>query len=220
MLKGLSIFLAVMLITAGLSSHSAQAAPTRVNSCQTISSTGSYILTRNINGSAAAGDCIIIDAAFVTLNLNGFTIGGPGFIGNVPNGSGVAINAQGVTVRNGTVTGWDNGIGSGFSNGISVENIRAIDNDFNGIIVGLGGLVKDSISSGNGASGILFKEGSVIINNVTKDNGDPALGQAVYGISGDCPSTVIGNTAIGNLTNNLNLIVNILLCTDVNNTAP
>lgn len=205
MLKRLSVFIGAAAIMAGLTSVTAWAAPTRVNSCQTITSTGSYILTRNINGSAAAGDCITIDAFFVTLDLNGFTIGGPGFIGNVPAGNGIQINAQGATIRNGTITGWNNGIASGFGQGVTVEKVRAIDNAVTGIDVGYGGIVKDSTAISNARNGISFDEGSIILDNVSRNNGDDTDAFVAYGITGTCPATVVGNSITGSETAELHL---------------
>ena len=50
-----------------------QAAPIPIRECQTISLPGSYVLERNLT---TAGDCLVINASFVTVDLNGFSITG------------------------------------------------------------------------------------------------------------------------------------------------
>jgi hypothetical protein len=53
----------------------AQAAPTPIRECQTIDQPGSYVLERNLT---ATGDCLVITANFVTVNLAGFALTGTG----------------------------------------------------------------------------------------------------------------------------------------------
>src|SRR5262245_63275897 len=83
----------------------AAAAPDNINNCRTITQPGSYVLRDNLT---ASGDCLVVQADFVTIDLNGFVITG--------NGTGVGITdvnveRRGVTVRNGTLTGFSNGVG-------------------------------------------------------------------------------------------------------------
>src|SRR5215467_11079290 len=62
--------------------------PIEITQCQTISQPGSYKLVNNLT---ATGDCIVITAQDVTLDLNGFEISG--------NGTGSAIVGTGAQVR-------------------------------------------------------------------------------------------------------------------------
>ena len=75
-------------------------------------------------------------------------------------------------------------------------------------------MVVRNISRDNGDTGISFLEGSIVIFNVSRDNGGDGIG----GVTGNCPSTVIGNLATGN-GDNLDLDP-AGDCTDDNNTAP
>src|SRR5438067_296876 len=57
------------------------AAPTKITTCGAIAAPGSYVLDNNLN---AAGDCLLVSADFVTIDLNGFVI-----IGSAPSGIGI-----------------------------------------------------------------------------------------------------------------------------------
>src|SRR5688572_20721156 len=118
----------------------AAAAPDNINNCRTITQPGSYLVRDNLT---ASGDCLVVQADFVTIDLNGFVISG--------NGPGVGISdvnveRRGITVRNGTITGFGNGVGLRASRGVTVENIRAIANGNNGVSVGQLATVRGSHS--------------------------------------------------------------------------
>ena len=178
----------------------AAAAPTRISSCTTISNSGSYILSRNIDGTAALTDCVVIDAPYVTLNLSGFAIGGPGVISGASPADGIFVSAgnTNVTIRNGSVTGWINGIVFDIdTDGAVVEGIRSHENINSGMqVLGSGALIRHNITHDNLVAGILFADSSTVIYNVANNNG-------MFGITGFCDSTVMFNTAIGNGTTNL-----------------
>src|SRR5262249_7258885 len=74
--------------------------PGNAGSVFIIASSGSYFLTGDVSGSSGQNG-ITVNAANVTLNLNGYSVLGGG--GSV---AGVSINYQNVTVRNGRVIGW------------------------------------------------------------------------------------------------------------------
>ena len=120
-------WVAVMLTGLMFAAAPALAAVRTINSCTTIINPGSYKLTKNVNGRLAAGDCIVIDADFVTLDLNGFTVGGAGtLVGGVPTGDGIAGSAtphKEVVVRNGVVTGFIDGIDF-LTNSVASAEIR------------------------------------------------------------------------------------------------
>ncbi|HSF96144.1 MAG TPA: right-handed parallel beta-helix repeat-containing protein [Thermohalobaculum sp.] len=189
------------MLLAGFTTH-AVAAPKGISACGTITRAGAYILARNINGTAILGDCIIIDSPHVTLDLNGFGIGGPGLVGGIVAGDGIVVlnGHKNVEIRNGTVTGWINGIifESG-TDGAIVEGIRSHDNTNSGMqVLGAGALIRNNVAHDNTASGILFQNTSTVMNNVTNNNG-------LFGIVGSCDSTIMFNTATGNGTTNLNV---------------
>ena len=52
----------------------------RISKCGTISKPGSYVLTRNLT---ANGDCLVVAANFVTIDLGGWVITGNGTGGGI-----------------------------------------------------------------------------------------------------------------------------------------
>jgi hypothetical protein len=114
-----------------------------------ISKSGSYRLTGNLTVSSTTADAIDVDAANVTVDLNGFSITGPGF--GSASGIGVGGTSDNITVENGTV--------AGFSGGTDV-------------VTGNNGIVRNLhvISGGEGiqAAGGSLISGNTIINNVDK----------------------------------------------------
>ena len=103
-----------------------RAAPTLIHACTTISSSGSYVLGSNLY---ASGDCIVVDAPFVSIDMAGFAILG--------NGDGAGIRADsgaergGLEVRGGTIADFHTGIGSDARvvyGGVIVEQMRLVSN--------------------------------------------------------------------------------------------
>jgi hypothetical protein len=101
------IGLAATALVLGLASPaSAGLQPAPINKCGTIDKPGSYRLTRNLT---ASGDCIVVTVDFVTIDLGGFTIFGPGAAA----ADGEAISGpNGIVVRNGTITNFVEGYAS------------------------------------------------------------------------------------------------------------
>jgi parallel beta-helix repeat protein len=169
------------------------AAVTNIDSCRTITQSGSYRLIKNLQ---AEGDCLIVAADFVTIDLNGHTIAGNG------TGRGVTDLDQerhGIVVRNGTITNFrSEGVPGGVilrrSIGSVVERLRVINNDV-GIEVGRGSIVSGNIASGNRVGILALQEGNTVTGNVATDND--------FGIEIRCPNNVIGNTMTNNKTQNL-----------------
>jgi hypothetical protein len=114
-----------------------------------ISNAGSYRLTGNLKVSSTTADAIDVNVDNVTVDLNGFSITGPGF--GSASGNGVGGTSNNITVENGTVTG--------FSAGTDV-------------ITGNNGIVRNLhvISGGEGiqAAGGSLISGNTIINNIDK----------------------------------------------------
>ena len=224
----------------------ALAAPKNIKTCTMIPDSGSYVLTANLS---AAGDCLVVAADFVTIDLNGFTIAGNG------SGSGIRSDGdfrQGIRITNGTIRGFQTGVDFAFTGAqITVERLHVIGNSNVGIGVNQQALVKDCVLAENGdginvgarslltgndssfntASGIAAGVGSTIIGNTVGVNGNNGL------VAGNS-STVLNNTAqvngnfglhvtcpsnvLGNTaTNNgTNLFLSGAGCNNSNNVAP
>jgi hypothetical protein len=76
--------------------------PTMIKACQTISQPGSYELANNLT--ATAGDCLMITASFVTIDLAGFSI--IDTRPEVPNPAAAIVagdNTSGIAVRSGSI---------------------------------------------------------------------------------------------------------------------
>src|SRR5436309_13844198 len=115
--KTMTVALTV-LMTIFAARQSAAAGKT-VNQCGAITASGSYVLARNLT---ATGDCIVIQADYVTLDLDGNTITG--------SGAGIGVNTaspvRGAVVRNGSVSNFQ--IGVAVDLGGSIERVRTVHN--------------------------------------------------------------------------------------------
>lgn len=163
----------------------------------TISKPGSYILTSNLYTTDPSATVIAINSNNVTIDLNGFSIIGPG---KGSGGMGFAINTVGmnsnVLVRNGSVESFGYvgvHLPGPFNN--RAEDLR-VSNVWNcGIYVGRGGVVANCQVSYCGEA-INTAEGSLIFNNVIFSN------TAGIDMSGGSPGPVGGVTVIGNTCRN------------------
>jgi parallel beta-helix repeat protein len=213
--------LVILLIGFGISNAHAVVP---VSGCTVISAPGLYLLTNNTTARAAdlktvdgETSCILITADFVTLDLNGFNISGPG---QSVNAFGIDSHYnKGTVIRNGSVSNFSNILARGISlEGAShtVEDVRIVGNGAGltldgvgmtirkvhvllspseGIICfnGFGNSVRDSDVSENGTDGIQLVNctGNSVIGNTAGGNGGA-------GITVACPSLVLENVASQN----------------------
>ena len=88
-----------------------------LSKCTTITKPGSYVLTRNLT---AVGNCFVVGADFVTIDLGGWAITGDGTGGGITDqGAG----RRGIAVRNGAITGFEVGISVGAKSIVSGINV-------------------------------------------------------------------------------------------------
>jgi hypothetical protein len=180
----LLIVIAVLLVSGVAWRPEAAAGPTELTACGTITQPGSYVLANNLTSSS---DCLVIDADFVTVDLNGFLIQGAGTGTGIVNPPSVFTH-KGLTVRNGTIVGFVFGINA-VAEALRVEGVYVTGNTSHGIVMGQfsgSGIVKDSIVTDNGGEGIVASS-AVVTGNVVLRNGTNS------GIDAD-HSTIIGNT--------------------------
>jgi hypothetical protein len=239
---------ATLAVSLGVHAPQALSAPSSISACQTISLSGSYVLTNNLT---AAGDCLILAADYITIDLAGFTIAGNGTGSGIKGSGGTR---KGITVRNGTVRHFVNGINFAFD-GIYMlfEQLRILDNSNTGAGANEVAIVKDSLFYGNGI-GIYAGSRSVITGNVARGNTDglnigsgstligntsginsrdgiqvgngstlvnnTAHGNSRYGFLVDCRSNLMGNTATLNSTSNFQLDTTLGACLQSHNLAP
>ncbi|WP_425259279.1 hypothetical protein ACPOLB_00305 [Rubrivivax sp. RP6-9] len=173
----------------------------------TITRSGHYKLMGNLTVPAGL-QAIFIQADDVTLDLNGFTVAGPGTCvraanravtcqGNASQLPGITdpfTAAQGVVVRNGTVRGF--GYGISLSGSAIVQDMFLTQNAISGVSVA-NGRVDRVVAMLNGLSGVTIGRGTVA-NSVANNNGQ----QGVIRL-GDNPSALVvdtvaqGNFALG-----------------------
>jgi hypothetical protein len=214
----------------------ATAAPTQINACQKITRSGSYQLARNLT---AAGNCIVLAADFVTIDLNGFTITG--------NGTGIAVltdqqaNRRGYVVRRGMITNFKRGVDLSNALDAVIEEVYAAENTGVGIYAGYSSIVTGNVVRGSGEVGIETLDGSIVRGNAVIGTKKGALGlgngivvnggtlvsdntsnfNAGHGIYVTCPSNITGNTAINNSDGNISLNpATPTGCSQNNNVAP
>lgn len=128
-----------------------------------ITQPGSYYFIGNITGVAGKYG-IEIAVSGVSLDLNGFDLVGAAAMGAF-DGVTVSIDQlRGLTVRNGTVRGWDDaGVDLGFvSYGCLVKDVRVGDNAGMGINGGVVCTIQDCTAAFNWLSGIRANNGSTI----------------------------------------------------------
>jgi hypothetical protein len=204
-------------IAVGAPSSALAAGPANVNSCGTITSPGSYVLTRNVT---ASGDCFVIHSDDVTFDFDGFTATGDG------TGAAMALDGRGIVVRNGTVRHFGVGISivthgptRDLREGATIERMQVLDM-VNFAIGGGFGTVRDSYLAGNGNTAIGLGGGpSLITNNRVVGNaragvaagpGSTVSGNIISyndvlpfstGLTALCPVLVINNTIVGHTTN-------------------
>jgi len=184
---------------------------TTIAECTTISTAGSYILTNSIS---ASGDCLVIEAHHVTIDLNDFTLIGSG------TGAGITTRDEilkDIVVRNGNIRSFENGIVMLHVRDAIIENIRATENTRTGIRIGLAGpvnpraILKNNIALENGVTDISAGSGVFtgnIADSATASNSvnignnftnlDIDHGYALYNFGsrllvGNCPAVLFGN---------------------------
>ena len=156
-----------------------------------ITEPGSYYVTQNLSV-AGAVDAISVEAENVTIDLNGFVLSGDGTVGS--EGIFISLGRRNVTVKNGTITGFYDGITdlNPGDAGHTILNVRAVDNINYGIsLPSSGNQIHGCIVIGN-EYGINVGYGSIV-------NGNTCRGNNGTGLSVDPGSRVIGNTVSYNI---------------------
>jgi hypothetical protein len=180
--------LRVLLLTAGtlfvtsfaLTAHAETLNCTPITSLPaTIDTQGIYCLTGNLATSITSGNAITINANNVTLDLNGWKIGGQA-AGAGTAAIGIYSTAVNVTVKNGIVRGFRDGI----------------------ILEGRGAVVRDMLIDQNTTVGILVDgSGAVIDHNQVVDTGGSTASANISAIGIEAGGT--GSTVINNMVSNL-----------------
>jgi hypothetical protein len=136
-----------------------------------ITNSGAYYLTGNITG--VAGKCAIrIEADYVSLDLGGFVLRG---VDPVFSAIQVTRAQRGITIENGTLTGWGGGgVEASQATESRFGNLRILDNAATGYATGLqvgsNCLVSSVTASGNDYYGIYAGERSLVSDCIVRSN--------------------------------------------------
>ena len=193
------------------------AAVTSISTCQTLRKAGeTYVLTANL---ASSGDCLLLAADRIIVDLKGHSLTGDGTGAGIHEGDSARTL---ITVRNGTIQGFQYGIDLAASTRSEIRNITSNGNTTNGMILGSKALVKastasrnewygiealdyaqvqDSVASENGVGGILVGDHAVVMHNVADSNVGDLPGDFVSGITAGSFATLTANH-VGNNSGN------------------
>jgi len=131
----------------------------------TISNAGSYRLTGDLTVSSTSADAIDVKAGQVSIDLNGFSITGPG---SSSLGTGISGYVEtSLAVEDGVVSGFSTGIAVG-ENSI-VKSVRA-DANINGISTNSNAVIQGCTANRNTQTGIEGSDGTVISGNTVNFN--------------------------------------------------
>jgi hypothetical protein len=149
--------------------------PIKISKCTKITKPGSYLVTRNLT---AVGDCLVLEARNVTLDLGGWITGD-----GAEDSTGVTGGSS-TTERNGTVTNFGGGVSIGSD---VIENVRA-DGEF-AINAGGGSTLSRNHASG-GQFALIAGRSSIVSGNFVRSVDDVSM-QVGPG------SIITGNTVEG-----------------------
>ena len=149
----------------------------------------SYRLTGSLTVSSTFGIGIYVTANHVTIDLNGFSIVGPGKL-SLPPSAGIQSNTGALTVENGTVTGFGTDISTG--NNSIVRNVHATASGGVGIETGNGAVISGNTVNGNNMGISCFGSGCAIYGNTIDDN----TGFGSYGIMAADKTTGYGENVL------------------------
>ena len=138
-----------------------------------ITESGSYYLAENITFSTPDINGITITASDVTIDLNGFTLKGPGTASTwVDTGHGITVDSNlrtRITILNGSVVNWASGIQL-ITTGVQIRDIKASGNPAHGIGLGGRSIIERCVTNGNGSVGIYTTNDSLVKDCVSMAN--------------------------------------------------
>jgi parallel beta-helix repeat protein len=184
------------------------ALPAGADAVHLIDQPGAYYLTANING-ASGTNGLRISADNVSIDLNGFAITGvAGSLHGV-----VSAGAKGLTLRDGTITGFGmRGVEAASTRSSVFDSLIVRGCGDKGIAAGFDSIVRGCIASGNSGDGIFTNTGALVAGCVSNANSGDG-----FDLSVGC--TIIGCVADDNAGSGYFIIqhVNVNRCTARNN---
>ena len=161
----------------------------------TITASGSYYLTTNLNGGGTAAG-LIIQAGGVTIDLRGFSIL------NCTVGISATAGVKGVAVHNGSVRGCTGaGIDLGAVSKVRLEDVMVCDNGGDGASAGAAAVVTLCTATGNGARGLALGNGGTVFRCVAQSNSNSGIV-----VTSNCQATENTCTANGSAAGQAGLL--------------
>jgi parallel beta-helix repeat protein len=164
----------------------------------TISSSGSYVVVKDLSLSTQDINGITISADNVTIDLNGHSLTGPGKSTGTT-GSGIYIEPThyNIAIHNGTLLNWRrDGIYGEYSANCQFENLRCYNTGLRGLYAGSESRVVGNTCSQNADVGIRTGPGCYVNGNVCSNGGN-------IGLNPGNGSTVSGNTCSNNTSDGI-----------------
>ena len=206
----------VLLLCVLLATSPAQAETTNCTAITTlpfiINAQGVYCFTSKLSTNITSGSAIIINTNNVTIDLNGFKLGGLA-AGDGTEATGIyAFQRKNITIRNGIVRGFDSGIWLGdaspytTSQGHLIEDILADQNTLTGITVrGRGNTIRRNQVVDTGGSTIfnfingieIFGPGNDVLNNRIATTTASSTGEASGIFLADADGSVVQDNRVG-----------------------
>lgn len=147
----------------------------------TITKPGSYYLPRNLVSALTTGPVVLVKASNVLLNLNGYSIIGPGGSGTTSVGILANPGVANVTVAGGTITGIA-GAAVNLGPNSEVSGMHIVGNSGDGVDCVSGCLISGNVIADNGGAGISLSDSSSgFQNNVLNGNGAGIIGGTSLG---------------------------------------
>ena len=143
----------------------------------TISESGFYYIIDNLTNTAVNGDGIIIDANEVTLDLMGYTLYG-GKVSGINSDDGIFVlgSQENITIRNGSVVGWNgDGINALNADHSIFHDLHVAENDGDGLVGDFNCLMVRITAASNGLDGVEGDDGTVILHSTAASNGDNGI---------------------------------------------
>ena len=186
--RGFTAALFTMLLLGGLCGRASAVISTPIAACGTLSSPGNYFLTGNLS---ATGDCLVIAADNVAIDMKGKTITGSGSHAGITD-LGNSFSFQIIT--NGKISNFENGIDLSNSGEAIINNVDSSKNTNDGIFIEECCNTLNAVTANNnGGTGIVIDSSNSSLTNVAA-NGNGAGGILIEGDE----STVVASTASKN----------------------
>jgi hypothetical protein len=181
----------VASVLVGVAPEAQGSGTTAITTCATTVTTNAALAGDLV----CSGDGIVVGAPGITIDLKGHTIRGDG--GTDDYGIDDTGGHDRVTVKNGTIRGFYDGVHAESADGFSVTNVVASGNTVWGIIV-FGGkaTVASSTASGNAQYGIGVSGGAASIKSSVA-SGNTFIGLSLVGDSGRITSTAVSGSQYG-----------------------